>query len=135
MINSLSVEGNRQQIYTECMIDEMRWEGTRGKHQWKRKTNERLARQRQRKRDETDSERFPDFGRKCGKSEKENPLINRQLQHIQLDLLQGVIFLFSNLASFLPQLCGGKPESMTSVNSFLFLTNWKLKRTSPESHV
>lgn len=53
-------------------------------------------------REERDSKIFPDFGRMCGKREKENPLINRQLQHVELDLSQGVIFLFSCSASFLP---------------------------------
>lgn len=48
---------------------------------------------------------------------------------MDLDLLQGVLFLFFpiELLFFLSNVVdmGGKLESMTSFNSFLFLTNWK----------
>lgn len=65
---------------------------------WDEKEQEREIKHGQR-----DGEILSDFGMTCGKSEQENPLIIGQLQHMELDLLQGVIFLFSNSASFLPQ--------------------------------
>lgn len=73
-----------------------------------KQTRERNTSDREKKRDGVETERegrdskiFPGFGRMCGKREKENPLINRQLHHIELDLSQGVIFLFFPLKSHL----------------------------------
>lgn len=84
------------------MRDEIEKEGTR-----KKKTNKRTEIDEIEVETDRDSKIFPDFGRMCGKSEEENPLISRQLQH--MELLRGVFFLFFfNLASFLPQRCGGQ---------------------------
>lgn len=85
-------------------------------------------------REERDSKTFPDFGRMRGKSGKANPLINKKLLHMELDLLQGVVFLIY-LLFFLSYVVGIGVGARKSITSFLFLTNWKLKRTSPKSYL
>lgn len=63
--------------------------------------------------------RFPDFGTMRGKSEKENPLINRQLQHMELDLWRGVtflIFLFRSFSSLVMWQAGTEMQKKHDVN-------------------
>lgn len=64
-----------------------------------------------------------------GKMGGKNPSISRQLQHMELDLLQGVVFPFFliELLFFLSNAVGmgGKLESMTSFNYSFFSTNWE----------
>lgn len=84
-----------QDTDNQSMTDEMEREGTRER-------NTRMVELMR------DSETFLDFGRMCGKSEKENPLINWQLQLLKAAAVYGVglvarcyFSFFSYVASFL----------------------------------
>ena len=76
----------------------MGWEEMR-KERDKKKDREVIKIEEQKGRREV-ARYFPDSGRVCGKSDKENPLISRQLNHMELGSLPGVIFLFSNSSPF-----------------------------------
>lgn len=71
-------------------------------------------------REQRDGERFLDFRRMGGKTEKANPLIKKQLLFIELGLLHKVLsFFFFSVFSF---------------SSMWWVVGWKLKRMSPKSH-
>lgn len=69
-----------------------------------------------------------DFGSMCGKSQKANPSIKKQLQRVEIGSLKGVI------SPFLPPSCFSS-RSMYDLNYFLsFSAHQKQKMTSLGSH-